>query len=555
MLEIAAIPALFALLSQAFDENQARLNTLDAAIGDGDHGDTMARAFHGAAAATLVPARHLGACFDLASQALAEQAGGAIGPLLAAWFAEGGVLWAGKVQIDAEDFDLFLSRGIHAVQEVGDAQPGDKTLLDALIPAQAAFSAAKSAGMLPALAAAFQAAIAGVEKTKNMAAGRGRARFVGSRSLGHPDPGATSVAIILDGFDRLLRGERPRPVTIEKLPFHPPDGKLVNSPDRLIREDNEGLALAYPDLVRLSPEGILLRANPKAAGKVSLVIGHGGGHTPSMGCLVGLGLLDGDVYGPLFTCASGVRIAQAIHLADHGAGVALLISNHAGDVLNARLAIHRALQAGIPIEGILLGDDLSTAPRAMRHERRGLGGLLFALKIGGALAEAGADLQEVARIMRKTNERTATLAVAVKAPTHPLTGAPLFDLPPGQIEIGTGVHGEPGVYQGKHLPADQIVDLMLDRVSEDLKDFDDTRVLVFINGSGATSRMELHLIYRRVHERLIGQGFQIVAGVVESLFTTQDMGGFSLSLCAVDDEMLEYWQAPASAPAFRWPYK
>ena len=555
MLDLADIPSLFSLLSQAFLENRVRLNALDAAIGDGDHGDTMVRAFRAAASATKSPADHLGACFDLASQALAEQTGGAIGPLLAAWFAEGGVLWAGKQQAGVDDFDLFLSRGLQAIQAIGEAQPGEKTLLDALAPAQLAFSAAKSGGFIPALEAAIQAATLGAESTKEMKAARGRARFLGERSLGHLDPGAVSVTIILASFQRVLCGERPQPMVDEPLPFQPPHGKLVNSPEGLIREDNEGLALAYPDLVRLSAEGILLRVHPKPAGKVALVIGHGGGHTPSMGGLVGPGLLDGDVYGPLFTCASGVRIAQAIELAHRGGGVALLISNHAGDVLNARLAMRRAQQVGIPTEGVLLGDDVSTSPRSALHERRGLGGLLFALKIGGALAEQGGNLQQIAQVMRKTSERTATLAVAVKAPTHPLTGQPLFDLPPGQIEIGAGVHGEPGVYRGKHLPANEIVDLLVDRLVEDLRGFDEPRLLVFVNGSGGTSRMELHLIYRRAHEQLSSRGFQIAASVVESLFTTQDMGGFSLSLCAADDELLEYWHAPASAPAFHWPYR
>ena len=555
MLDLADIPALFALLSQAFIEDQARLNALDRAIGDGDHGDTMARAFRAAASATQAPAPNLGACFDLASQALAEHAGGAIGPLLAAWFAEGGVLWADKQQADEDDFDLFLSHGLLAIQAIGEAQPGEKTLLDALAPAQSAFSAAKSGGLILALEAAIQAATLGAEKTKEMKAARGRARFLGDRSLGYQDPGAVSVIIILTGFHRLLCGERAQAFVEAQLPFQPPHGKLVNSPEHLIQEDNEGLALAYPDLVKLSPEGILLRAHPKSVGKVALVIGHGGGHTPSMGGLVGPGLLDGDVYGPLFTCASGVRIARAIELANRGGGVALLISNHAGDVLNARLALRRAQQVKISTEGILLGDDLSTSPRSALHERRGLGGLLFALKIGGALAEMDGDLQQVARVMRKTNGRTATLAVAVKAPTHPLTGQPLFDLPPGQIEICAGVHGEPGVYRGKLLPANAIVDLLVDRLVEDLRDFDEPQLLVFVNGSGGTSKMELHSIYRRAHEQLTSQGLQIAAGVVESLFTTQDMGGFSLSLCAADDELLEYWHAPASAPAFRWPYR
>jgi dihydroxyacetone kinase-like protein len=323
----------------------------------------------------------------------------------------------------------------------------------------------------------------------------------------------------------------------------------------MVAEDNEGLALANPEILTYLPEGYLIRSKLKDPGKVGLAIGHGGGHTPSMGGLVGQGLLDSDVYGPIFTCASGVKICRAIELANRGAGVALLISNHSGDVLNARLGIRRAEQLGIPVEAIYLGDDIATAPRDQFEQRRGLGGLLFALKIGGAAAENGQELAEIARLMRKTNQRTATLAVAVRPPTHPATGMPLFDMPAGQVEIGTGVHGEVGVYRGDLVPADQVVDMVLEKLVEDLSEFSEKQLLVFINGSGGTSRMELNILYRRVHQSLLRQGFTISGSIVESLFTTQEMGGFSLSLCAVDKELLDYWQHPASAVCFRWPMR
>ncbi|KPL78878.1 hypothetical protein ADN00_05910 [Ornatilinea apprima] len=332
-----------------------------------------------------------------------------------------------------------------------------------------------------------------------------------------------------------------------------PSGKFINHPETMISEENEGLALAYPEILTYLPQGFLVRAYKKEAGKVGLAIGHGGGHTPSMGGLVGKGLLDSDVYGPIFTCASGVKIAHAIELADQSAGVALLISNHAGDVLNARLGMRRAEQLGIQVEPVYLGDDIATAPRAEFEKRRGLGGLLFALKIGGAAAENGKSLAEVAGLMRKTNQRTATLAVAVRPPTHPATGIPLFEMPIGQVEIGTGVHGEVGVYRGDLLPADEIIDLILPKLVDDLSDFHEKQFLIFLNGSGGTSRMELNILYRRVHHSLQNQGFEIAGSLVDSLFTTQEMGGFSLSLCAVDKELLELWNENASAACFRWP--
>jgi dihydroxyacetone kinase len=321
----------------------------------------------------------------------------------------------------------------------------------------------------------------------------------------------------------------------------------------MIREDNQGLALLYPNLVKLTDDGLLLRSRPKQQGKVALAIGHGGGHTPSMGGFVGPGLLDVDVYGPVFTCASGLAIARAIAAGDRGAGVVLLVSNHSGDVLNARLGVRRARQQGIDVEPVLMGDDIATAPRDKLEKRRGLGGILFGLKIGGAAAEAGTSLQEIVELIKKTNRRTATLSVSIKPPTHPATGQPLFELPEGQIEIGTGVHGEIGVYRGPHLPADEIVDMLLERILEDLDPFQPNQVLAFINGAGGTSKMELHILYRRAFQEITARGIRVIAGVAESYFTTQEMGGFSLSVCALDREMIEYWNQPASSPSFRWP--
>jgi dihydroxyacetone kinase len=179
--------------------------------------------------------------------------------------------------------------------------------------------------------------------------------------------------------------------------------------------------------------------------------------------------------------------------------------------------------------------------------------MLFALKVGGGAAEAGRSLMEVASLMRNTNERTATLAVSSRAPQHPVTGKKLFDLPEGQIEVGTGVHGEIGVYRGDLMPADDLVKLMLDKLVPDLANFLNDRVRVFLNGSGGTSQMELHILYKSVCQQLTAKGLQVADGVVGSYFTTLEMGGFSLSLCAIQDDAVPWWEAAASGPAFRWP--
>ncbi len=556
MFKIAQFRALFTRLSVTFSEQRDRLNALDAAVGDGDHGFTVARAFS-AADAALKPENEyvdIGSLLDEAAEALAENAGGAIGPLLAAFFAEGGILLKNKQECDTADLTKFFAGGLNAVMSVGGAKPGQKTLVDAIQPAVTFLEKNKYQSMAIALQTAEEAALEGAQATRDMVAIHGRAHFLGDRSKGYQDAGATSFALIVRCFMEIAQGQELK-IETKEVDTQPliPAGKFINNPDQMIAEDNEGLALCYPEIVQYLPEGFLVRAQKKEPGKVGLAIGHGGGHTPSMGGFVGKGLLDADVYGPIFTCASGVKIGKAVELADHGAGVVLLISNHSGDVLNARLGVRRAMQSGIQVEPVYLGDDIATAPRENFKKRRGLGGLLFSLKVGGAAAEEGQSLAEVARLMRKTNERTASLAVAVRPPTHPATGLPLFEMPPGQVEIGTGVHGEVGVYRGDLLPADQIIDLLLDRLLSDLSIFPEKNLVVFVNGSGGTSRMELNILYRRVHQSLHLRGYNLAGSVVESLFTTQEMGGFSLSLCAIDHELINWWQKPASSACFRWP--
>ncbi len=553
---LAASQSLFFLLYEIFQSKAAELNRLDSAIGDGDHGDTMVRAFAAASQSAQVGYGSISELFDAAADSLAEETGGAIGPLLAAFFAEGGLVFKDQDELNTSDLASFFQRGYQAICQVGGAQPGDKTLLDALKPAAQALAAAGNINIVDALRKAHQESQDGAEATRKLQASHGRAKFLGERSQGHLDPGAVSFSYILGAFTDIAEGVRCQPPELAEPNDQrlQPAGKFINDPAAMVAEDNLGLALAYPEIVRLTAGGILVRSHPKDEGKVGLVIGHGGGHTPSMGGFVGPGLLDADVYGPLFTCASGLKIARAIELGQRGAGVALLVSNHAGDVLNARLAQRRAKQAGHEVEFILLSDDIATAPREKYQERRGLGGLLFALKIGGGAAEAGLPLADVAGLMRETNRRTASLSVAARPPTHPVSGEVLFDLPPGQIEVGTGVHGEVGVYRGDLLPADALVAMMLKQLIADLSDLVDEQVLVFLNGSGGTSTMELHILYQAVVNQLKQQGIDAASGVVGSFFTTLEMGGFSLSLYALDKAAQPWWDSPAASPSFIWPY-
>jgi phosphoenolpyruvate---glycerone phosphotransferase subunit DhaK len=544
----------FGLLREKFENQRDNLNALDSVIGDGDHGFTVKRAFIAVHEISILDYTDLGAMFDAVSQALAESSGGAIGPLLAAFFAECGTVLAGKNQAEVQDFALFFNNGLVAIEEIGGAVPGEKTLLDALAPAAAYLQTANIKPLGEILILAAQSAWAGAFATKEMQAGHGRAHFLGKRSIGFQDAGATSMAMIIEAFSDAVNGKQSPSYTKTQVDSYKPSKKFINHPDNMVREDNEGLELAYPNFVHLTAQGVLKRVQLKANGKVGLAIGHGGGHTPSMGGFVGTGLLDADVYGPIFTCASGLKIANAVREADHGAGVVLLVSNHSGDVLNARLAVHRLQQEGLRVVPVYLGDDIATASREKYYDRRGLGGLLFALKIGGAAAEAGKSLEEVVALMKKTNERTATLSVASHPPTHPATGLTLFELKKGTIEVGTGVHGEAGIYRGAQMTADSLMDMLLEKLIEDIKVFNEKRLIIFLNGAGGTSKMELHILYRRAHKQLIAAGYTIEGTVIESLFTTQEMGGFSLTLCSSDEEMLEFWRAPAYAPSFYVPF-
>jgi dihydroxyacetone kinase phosphoprotein-dependent L subunit len=557
MFDLQRFKALFFHLYLVFNENSVELNALDSAVGDGDHGSTMLRGFTAAAKAADEDYSSIADLFEAVSNTLAEQTGGAIGPLLAAFFSAGTTAFAGKSEVGLKEVTAFFHQGYDLVQAVGGAVPGDKTLLDALEPAVRVLEEHPDATLAGGLDLAAIAAEEGAMKTKEMVASEGRARFLGERALAHADPGATSFALLVkaftdvaDGLNEGFPAALAAPVQTE---FHP-TGALINSPETMVHEDNQGLALAYPNLVRLTENDVLVRANPKSAGKVGLAIGQGGGHTPSMGGFIGSGLLDADVYGPLFTCASGLKIEKAISAADTGAGVALLVSNHAGDVLNARLAQQRAQERGHQVEFILSTDDVATAPREDYLRRRGLGGLLFPLKVGGGAAEAGLGLGDVARLMRETNARTVTLGVASRAPRHPVTGEVLFELPEGEVEVGTGVHGEVGVYRGDLMPADDLVRLVLEKLVADLEGLLTEKVYVFLNGSGGTSQMELHILFKSVYEQLTAQGLRIADAVIGSYFTTLGMGGFSLSLCALPDEAISFWNAPANSPAFHWPH-
>ncbi|NWF70798.1 MAG: dihydroxyacetone kinase subunit DhaK [Chloroflexi bacterium] len=327
--------------------------------------------------------------------------------------------------------------------------------------------------------------------------------------------------------------------------------KLINQPENIVREMLEGFARAYPSIVRLTDAGLIVRAQPKGAGRVGLVIGNGSGHEPAMIGFVGAGLMDVNVPGEIFSAPGPERIVEGIRLAERGGGVLLCVSHHAGDRMNAEMALELCAAEGLSgVEMVLLYDDISSAPKGQEAERRGTAGLFFTWKMLGAYAETGASLPQCKALAEKVRDATRTLAVALTPGTNPISGQVMFALAEDEIEIGMGVHGEVGQGRQKLQDADATIDAMLPPILADLPFRAGDEALVFINNSGSMTQMELFILYRRVAQRLDAAGIGVYGAWIGAYATTQEMAGFALSLCRVDDELKRLWDAPARGAYF-----
>ncbi len=323
--------------------------------------------------------------------------------------------------------------------------------------------------------------------------------------------------------------------------------KLINNPENILREMLQGFAAAYHDIVRLTDDGLIVRRTPKAQGRVGLVIGNGTGHEPAMIGFVGEGLFDVNVPGEIFTAPGPERIVAGIKAAERGAGVLVCVSHHAGDLMNAEMALELCAAEGIDnVEMVVLYDDISSAPKGRESERRGTAGLFFVWKMLGAYAEMSGDLAACKAMAEKIRDNTRSLAMALSPAASPITGQLMFELPDDEIEIGMGVHGEVGMGRSKFESADATIDKMLPPILDDLPFVSGDEVLVLINNSGSLTLMEQFILYRRVDELLKEAGVRVYKSWIGPYATTQEMGGFALSLCRVDDELKALWDAPAN---------
>jgi dihydroxyacetone kinase-like protein len=328
--------------------------------------------------------------------------------------------------------------------------------------------------------------------------------------------------------------------------------KLINDPANVVKESLAGLAAAHPDLVRYDAENqIVVRAAGPRPGKVALISGGGSGHEPLHGGFVGLGMLDAACPGEVFTSPVPEQMLAATKAADGGAGVVHLVKNYTGDVMNFKLAAEDAADEGIAVESVLIDDDVAVQDSLYTAGRRGVGATVLAEKIAGAAAERGDDVASVAAIARRVNERSRSFGIALSSCTPPAAGKPIFDLPVGEMEVGVGIHGEPGRRREALGTAHDIADVMVEAVVSDLGAASGAQVLPFVNGMGGTPLLELYLLYGEIERGLRAAGLEPVRSLVGPYITSLEMAGASLTLLELDDEFVQLWDAPVHTAALR----
>jgi dihydroxyacetone kinase-like protein len=329
--------------------------------------------------------------------------------------------------------------------------------------------------------------------------------------------------------------------------------KLINGVDDIVSEALRGMLVAHPDLVEihLEPDYLVRRGAP-AEGKVALVSGGGSGHEPMHGGFVGFGMLDGACPGAVFTSPTPDQIYECTKRVSAGRGVVHIVKNYTGDILNFEMAAELAQADGIEVESVVINDDVAVQDSLYTAGRRGVGTTVLAEKIAGARAQEGGSLSEVADVVRRVNDAGRSMGMALTSCTVPSAGRPTFELGEDEMEIGIGIHGEPGRQRMKLEPADRIVDRLMEPVLGDLPFRSGDRVLAFVNGMGGTPLIELYIAMRRVGEVLIEGGHRLERTLIGDYITSLEMAGLSITLLRLDDELLRLWDAPVRTPGLRW---
>jgi phosphoenolpyruvate---glycerone phosphotransferase subunit DhaK len=329
--------------------------------------------------------------------------------------------------------------------------------------------------------------------------------------------------------------------------------KLINSPENVVLESINGLGAAFSDLIKIHTNpNYITRVDAPVKNKVALVSGGGSGHEPMHGGFVGRGMLDAACPGAVFTSPTPDQMFEATKAVNGGKGVLHIVKNYTGDVLNFEMAADLARAEGIEVEAVVIDDDVAVKDSLWTAGRRGVGTTVLAEKICGAAAEAGQSLKEITALCQKVNGQGRSMGMALTSCTVPHVGKPTFELPEDEMEIGIGIHGEPGRTRSKLKSADEITELLLTPIVEDLPFKSGDEVLLFVNSMGGTPLLELFVVYGKARDILAKAGIKVTRSLVGPYITSLEMAGASITLLKLDSELTKLWDAPVLTPGLRW---
>jgi dihydroxyacetone kinase-like protein len=328
--------------------------------------------------------------------------------------------------------------------------------------------------------------------------------------------------------------------------------KLINAPDAVVDEALAGMAAAHGGLLKVIEPNVVVRADAPRQGKVGVISGGGSGHEPMHGGFVGRGMLDAACPGAVFTSPVPDQMLAATKAVDGGAGVLHIVKNYTGDVMNFELAAELAQAEGIEVTSVVIADDVAVQDSLYTAGRRGVGGTVLAEKIVGAAAEEGKDLAAVTALCQQVQDNVRSMGMALTSCTVPAAGKPTFEIGDDEMEIGIGIHGEPGRERRKLASADEITEALMTPILDDGGFGSGDRVLAFVNGMGGTPLLELYVVYNKVAAMCRDRGVTIERNLVGSYITSLEMAGCSVTLLKLDDEMVRLWDAPVHTAALRW---
>jgi phosphoenolpyruvate---glycerone phosphotransferase subunit DhaK len=329
--------------------------------------------------------------------------------------------------------------------------------------------------------------------------------------------------------------------------------KLINRVEDVVTEELQGIAAAHPDLVKINfSPNYIVRADAPVQGKVGIVSGGGSGHEPMHGGFVGPGMLDAACPGEVFTSPTPDQMEAATKAVDGGAGVLHIVKNYTGDVMNFEMAADLGRDAGIEVEAVVIDDDVAVKDSLYTAGRRGVGATVLAEKICGAAAEQKRSLKDVAELCRKVNANGRSMGMALTSCIVPAAGKPTFELGDDEMEIGIGIHGEPGRERKKLATSGEIVEMLTTPIVEDLPFNRGDDVLAFVNSMGGTPLIELYVVYNDLHKFLQGRGINITRNLIGPYITSLEMAGCSITLLKLDDELTKLWDAPVKTAGLRW---